>query len=184
MVSFTRNPKRKEIDVDFSAVVCSKQQCSSPVNERELKCHDLDVQVDKILTTETGTTRKTNETCQASSQRLKTSTAQASDFWVDQEPVTHEQITIDKTVTCAESPLQSESVCEHKAETVEVHQGVEDQITENQSSKVEAGCSLFGFDGDIMEFDSLMDCTDSQLVHVDDSSNENLLPESHRHDAR
>lgn len=170
--------------MEVSAGVCSEQQCSLHVDEEEHGCHDLDVQVDKIPTTETRTTRKTNETCQESPQLLKTSTAQASDFWVDQEPMTHEQITMDKTVTCAELPLQSESSCKHKSETGEVHQTVADEITENLSSKVEAGCFLFGFDADIMEFDSLMDCTDSQLVHVDDSSNENLHPESHKRDAR
>ena len=183
MESLTRKPKRKEIDLEVSARVWSKQQSSPHIKEREHECHDLDVQMDKILTAETGTAREINESCLESSQLLKTSTTQASEFWVDQEPTTHEQITMDKTVTCAVSPLQSESFCKDMAETVEVHQTVEDEITKNQSSKVEAGCSLFGFDGD-MEFESLMDCTDSQLVHVDHSSNENLHPESYKHDAR
>lgn len=181
-----RKPKRKEIDLEDSAGVCSKQQCTPQVGEREHERRDLDEQMDKIPVVETGTTREMNESCQESPQLPNTSTAQASDIWVDQEPITHEQITMDKTVTRTETPLQSESFCKYQVETVEPHQSVEDEITENQSSKLEAGCSLFGFDGDIMEFDSLMDCTDSQLVHVDDSSKyENLLPDqSQKCDAR
>ena len=185
MEPFTRKPKRKEIDSEDSAGFCSKQQRSSPhVDKREDECHDLDEQVDKIPIVETGPTKKMNEFCQESPQLLKPSTVQASDVYVDQEPIAHEQIKMDTTITHVEFPLQSESFCKPKMETVELDQTMEDEITENQSSKVDAVCSLFGFDGDIMEFDSLMDCTDSQLVKVQDSSEENLLPDSHKHDSR
>ena len=161
----------------------SKQQCSPHVDEREHECDNLGEQLNKIPVVETGTTREMNDSCQESPQLLKTTgcTSQASDVLVDQEPIIHRQITMDKTVT---HPLQSESFCKHNMETGKLVQTVEDEITENQSSSVEAGCSLFGFEGDMMEFDSLMDCTDSQLVRVHDSSDENLLPESHKHNFR
>ena len=166
MESFTRKPKRKEKDSEDSAGVCSQQQCSPNVGKR-----DLDEQMDKIHIGETLTTKKMNESChvQESPQLLKPSTVWASDVCVDQEPITHAQIKMDTTVTYVESKLD---------------QTVEDEITENQTSKVEAGYPLFGFDESIMEFDPSMDCTDSQLVNVQDSSYENLLPESHKHDAR
>ena len=171
------------MDWEDSAGACSKQQCSPHVDEREHECDNLGEQLNKIPIVETGTTREMNDSCQESPQVLKTTgcTSQASDVLVDQEPITHRQITMDKTVT---HPLQSESFCKHKMETVKLVQTVEDEITENQSSSVEAGCSLFGFEGDMMEFDSLMECTDSQLVRVHDSSDENLLPESHKHNFR
>lgn len=171
------------MDWEDSAGACSKQQCSPHVDEREHECDNLGEQLNKIPIVETGTTREMNDSCQESPQVLKTTscTSQASDVLVDQEPIIHRQITMDKTVT---HPLQSESFCKHKMETVKLVQTVEDEITENQSSSVEAGCSLFGFEGDMMEFDSLMDCTDSQLVRVHDSSDENLLPESHKHNFR
>jgi len=168
---------------DFSGA-CSKQQCSPHVDERAHECDNFGEQLNKIPLVETGTTREMNDSCQESPEVLKTTgcTAQASDALLDQEPcIVYEQIRMDKTVT---HPLQSESFCKHKMETVKLVQIVEDEITENQSSLVEAGCSLFGFEGDIMEFDSLMDCTDSQLVRVQDSSDENLLPESHEHNSR
>ena len=184
MDPFTVKPKRKEIGLEVSAGVSSEQQCSPHVGERKHECQDIDEQMDKIPIVKTGTTRKMNESCQESPQLLTTSTAQASVVCVDQGPVTHGLLTMDKTVTCTKSLLHSESFCKHDMETVEQDQKMENEIAENQSSKVEAGCSLFGFDSDILEFDSLMDCTDSQLVHVDDSSDENLLPESHKHDAR
>lgn len=172
------------MDWEDSSGACSKQQCSPHVDERAHECDNIGEQLNKIPIVETGTTREMNDFCQESPQVLKTTgcTAQASDALVDQEPcIIYEQITMDKTVT---HPLQSESFCKHKMETVKLVQIVEDEITENQSSSVEAGYSLFGFEGDIMEFDSLMDCTDSQLVRVHDSSDENLLPESHKHNSR
>lgn len=186
MESFTRKPNRLENDSEDSAGVCSQQQCSPNVGKRDDACHNLDEQMDKIHIGETLTTKKMNESCHAqeSPQLPKPSTVQASDVYVDEEPITHKQIKMDTTVTYVESLLQSGSFCKPKMETFDLDQTVEDEVTENQSSKVEAGCPLFGFDGDIMEFDSSMDCTDSQLVNVQDSSYENPLPESHKHDAR
>ena len=184
MNSLTRNPKRREIDSEDSAGDCSQQQCSPNVAKREDECHSLDEQMNRILFGETLTTKKMKESCQESPQLAKLSTVQASDVCVDQDSITHEQIKMDTTVTYEESLLQSESICKPKMQTVELDQTVEDEITDNQTSQVEAECSLFGFDGDIMEFDSSMDCTDSQLVNVQDSSYENVLPGSYKRDTR
>ena len=129
--SFTRKPKRKEIDSGDSACDCSQQQCSPSAAKREDECQNLDEQMNKIPIGES-----------------------------------------------------AQSFCKPKMETVELDQTVKDEITENQSSNVEEECSCFGFDGDIMEFASAMDCTDSQLVNVQDSSCENLIPESHKRNTR
>lgn len=182
--SFTRKPKRKEIDSEDSACDCSQQQCSPSAAKREDECQNLDEQMNKIPIGETLTTEKMNESCQESPQLLKSSTVQTYDVCVDPEPITHEQIKMDTAVTYEESLWQSESFCKPKMETVELDQTVKDEITENQSSNVEEECSFFGFDGDIMEFASAMDFTDSQLVNVQDSSCENLIPESHKRNTR
>ncbi|XP_078381181.1 uncharacterized protein LOC144663943 isoform X2 [Oculina patagonica] len=179
----TRKRKRKESDLEDSANACSKPQYSPKVGEREHKDYVLDENMDDNSVVVTGTTTEMNESCQGSSQPLNT--AQTLDICMDQEPIISGEITIDQTVTCTKSTCQNQSACKQmtpgKTELVKTVGG---KTTENQSSKLEAGCSIFSFDGDIMEFDCLMDCTDSQLVHVDEFSDEKPLPESQKHDAR
>lgn len=181
----TREPKRKESDLEDSANACTKPQYSLKVGEREHKNSALDKKMDHISVVVTGTTMEKNESCQGSSQPLNTT--QALDIGMDQEPIISGEITIDQTVTCTESTLKNESVCKQMTlGNTELDTTVEGktQTTEDRSSKLEVGCSIFGFDGEIMEFDCLMDCTDSQLVHVDEFSDEKPLPESRKHDAR
>ena len=162
--------------MEDNANACSKPQYSPKVGKREHKNDELDKKMDHSVVVV-----DVNGSCKGSSQPL----AQGLDISMDQEPITYGEKTTDQTVTCTKSTLQNESVCKQMIPgTIELHKTVEGKTTENQSSNLEAGCSTFGFDGDIMEFDCLMDCTDSQLVHVDEFSDETPLPESQTHDIR
>lgn len=176
----TRSPKRKEIDeylVD-SAITCSKPL---PLQVEQKKYAQLG---DQISVVQTG---DMDGTCQESLRPLFTT--QASEMCMDQEePCTYEEKPMDQTVTCTKSTLQNESICKQKIPVgieSKSHKAMDGEVCEHQSSKLEAGCTSFCSDGDILEFDCLMDCTDSQLVHVDDRSSDDKPPsESRKHEAR
>lgn len=169
-----RKPKRKESDLEDSAYGCSKALVySRKVSEKEHKNDELCETMDRVLVVETGITKKFNGSCQE------------SDICMNENPVIPGEIMIDQTETCTEPTFQNEPLCKQVMPGItELHETVEGKSTENKSSKPEAGCSIFGFDDDIMEYDCLMDCTDSQLVHVDESLDETPLPASQKHDAR
>ena len=101
-------------------------------------------------------------------------TEQASEvMYMDQEPSTHGKITMDET-TSVEASIQDHSTCKQVMQGISAPGSCKLIEGENNStlpsSEVAPGCSSFGSDGDLLEFDCLLDCTDSQLVSLDSSS--------------
>ena len=183
--ALSRQTKRKESDLEDSAYGFSNVLAYSPkVVEKEHKNDDVCETMDHVLVVETGITKEFNGSCPETSPPLNT--AQAPDICMNEALVIHGENMIDQTETCTKSTFQDEPLCKQVMSGItELHETVEGKSTENQSSKLEAGCSIFGFDDDdIMEYDCLMDCTDSQLVHVDESLDEKPLPASQKHDSR
>ena len=100
--------------------------------------------------------------------------AHTSELYTDQESSSvSRQIIMDQT--CMESSAQGSSTsCQQIMLGVTQPQSNKPVAGENnpvlQSSELAQGCSSFSTDGDILEFDCLMDCTDSQLVGLDSST--------------
>ena len=95
----------------------------------------------------------------------------------ESELAKEENITEDQTVT----GTKPTGVIEHEelileTEGEESHDVIQSKSIENPTRKLEGRFSFFGSDTDFLEFDSIMDCTDSQLVHVDDCFDEEQLP--------
>lgn len=103
-------------------------------------------------------------------------TAHTSELYTDQESSSvRRQIIMDQT--CMESSAQGSSTsCKQIMLGVTEPQSNKPVAGENnsvlQSSELAQGCSSFSTDGDILEFDCLMDCTDSQLVGLDSSTDQ------------
>lgn len=168
------------IDYEDSVHVHSK-----PLNrgDREDKNYDLDTNIDQVSVVQTVPTKITNGSNLESSQPL--CTTQVSDVSFQQEPGKCQQVTVDQTVTVTKSIVQNE--CKQvilETEEAESPEKLDSKITENQMSKLEGGCSLYSSDDDILEFDCLMDCTDSQLVHVDELLDDKPALPSLKHNAR
>ena len=102
--------------------------------------------------------------------------AHTSELHTDQESSSvRRQIIMDQT--CMESSAQGSSTsCKQIMLGVTEPQSNKPVAGENnsvlQSSELAQGCSSFSTDGDILEFDCLMDCTDSQLVGLDSSTDQ------------
>ncbi|PFX23961.1 hypothetical protein AWC38_SpisGene11486 [Stylophora pistillata] len=129
----------------------------------------FDKNIKHVTVVQTGPTNTGNGSNLELSQSL--CTAQESEL------AKEENITEDQTVT----GTKPTGVIEHEelileTEGEESHDMIQSKSIENPTRKLEGRFSFFGSDTDFLEFDSIMDCTDSQLVHVDDCFDEEQLP--------
>lgn len=98
-------------------------------------------------------------------------TAQASELAME------ENLIEDLTVTSAQSTAE----VEHEELILETEREescdmVQSKSIESPTRKLEGGFSFSGSDANLLEFGSVMECTDSQLVHVDEYFDEEQPP--------
>ena len=153
-------PGQNGIDKCLTSIVCLKTPHHLE-DEKENQTNRLEENINISSASERGCTRETKELHQEEAQPFVA--GKACEKYRDQETSTCKGV--DQTVaTNVESSLQDSPTCK---QIVQIVQG-EDHSALPSVEQV-PGCYSFGSQGDILELDCVMDCTDSQLVHLDSS---------------
>jgi len=169
----TREPDHNRIDERFvnDANVCLQ----NPQLLQDQKANQTDHSqppAPKIVQS----TKEEESTCREEAEPFDSD--QASEIDMHQESSTCKDITMDQTVMCVESPVNNIPTSKQMMQKVtkpKPHKALEEKKHPVLSTEMAPGCSSFGSDGDsgdILEFDCLMDCTDSQLVCLDSSTDQ------------